>query len=434
MSQKTLGLGTLWTAIVAAGFVAGCSTDSTKTADVDAREAASETDARALAREGRAGAARLDQALKSLERGGDAKAALAELEAVLADKRTSMEDQDEARLGISAAREALGDVDGAVEALEELFQAHGDTTRFEGREIAEKRLRKLLTGSETTKDRFTPSERYAPSARALAPYFKADEKGSTLVDIYAFGDKGGGHADELGMFNVPAAKRDLLLEKCATCDQNLDMGRSFSRTNSWTAIPRAMGDAPADMPQIDRSMLVFYFDLGDDRVPSRYDEYLPIPSAEIVQHLERGEGLIAFKERPNAKPTLVLAAPRVAQLSLIEDAFAALTEMPKAPLVVTLAPELRSEEIQFAVRSVKADLRACYEDHLRGAPTAAGSIVFDFGIAPDGSITNVALDEKTTLKDEKLGACATGVMQKLRFPASPAGMTRVTYPLAFTPS
>lgn len=424
---KTLGLSAAMTV-----YLFGCANDRS-TRDVSEDVDVTRTDSREIVAAEPTVAAKLDRALKVLERGGDANEAVAALDALLGDTRATIEQQDEARLGLSAAREALGDADGAVDALEDLLQSHGDGGRFELRDVAEKRLRKLLTGREAEPSKYTPSERFAPVARALAPYFKSDDKGSTLVDIYAFGDKGGTHADDLGIFNIPAAKRAIFRESCSLCEQNLDLGRSFSRTGSWTAIPRAMGEAPADMPQIDRSMLVFYFDLGDDRVPSRYDEYLPIPSAEIVQHLERGEGLIAFRERPNAKPTIVLAAPRVAQLSAVENAFAQLTEMPKTPLVVTLSAGLQPEEIQGVVRASAKELRACYETLLKADPRASGAVAFDFVIGADGAVIKTsASNPKTTLVDPTFIGCTTTIIERLKFPA-PSKEISVTYPLSFTP-
>lgn len=426
MFLRTLGLGAAMTV-----YLFGCAEDRSSR-DADGPERTRET-GEELATATANVAARLDRALKLLDRGGDAKSAVADLDAVLADTRASLDQQDEARLGLSSARELLGDADGAVDALEELLQSHGDSGRFELRDVAEKRLRKLLTGREATGNHFAPSERYAPVARALAPYFKPDEKNATLIDIYAFGDKGGTHTDELGIFNIAGAKRDLFHESCSLCDENLDVGRSFSRAGSWTAIPRAMGEAPPDMPQIDRSMLVFYFDLGDDLVPSRYDEYLPIPSAEIVKHLEQGEGLIAFRERANAKPTIVIAAPRVAQLSAVEDAFAKLTEMPKTPVVVPLSVELKSEEIQGVIRGAKGDLRACYESLLKSDASASGSVVFEFTIGPDGAVAKIGVSEaKTTINDATFIGCATNVVGRLSFPATSKAVT-VTYPLTFTP-
>lgn len=416
-------------------LVGACGVDrSSRDEGVDAPEARAARAQPAAARPTQV-TLQLDQANKLLERGGDANAALATFEGIAANDQATLEEKDEARLGVSAAREALGDKDGAVEAIEELLQSHGDSGRFDGRDVAEKRLRKLLTGSETGTDKWSPSERYAPSAKALAPYFKPDAKNQTLVDIYAFGDQGGTRADELGIFNIPGAKRDLFRETCPLCEGGLDIGRSFTRSGSWTAIPRAMGEAPADMPQIDRSLLVFYFDLGDDRVPERYDEYLPIPSAEIVKHLEKGEGLIAFRERPNAKPTLVIAAPRVGQLDAVQEVFAQLTAMPTTPLSVPLSVALKPDEIQSVVRASRKEMRACYETLLKSDAKAAGSVVFEFSIAPDGSVVSATInDTKSTLRDPALWACTTDVVKSLKFPATNGEVVKVAYPMAFSPN
>ena len=272
----------------------------------------------AVAKNGQAGetegALRAEQGQKTLERGGDPSAAKANFEAALADPKLSQDEQDEARLGLSQACAALGDNEGAVSAVEQILKAHAQSTRFAARDATEKQLRKLLTGNEEEPHTsFAEAEHFAPVARALAPYFTADDKNQTLVDVYEFG-KRGSRSSELGIFNIGAAKRVMARDECALCDTNLHVGQSISGSDSWTAVPTAMGDTGADMPQIDRSLIVFYFDLDGDRVPARYDAYLPIPSAEIVSHLERGEGLIAMRERQDAKPTIVIAAPRVGQL------------------------------------------------------------------------------------------------------------------------
>src|SRR5689334_334355 len=55
----------------------------------------------------------LERGQKQLERGGDTTAARAAFEAVLADPSATIDEQDEARLGLSQAREILGDKEGA---------------------------------------------------------------------------------------------------------------------------------------------------------------------------------------------------------------------------------------------------------------------------------------------------------------------------------
>ena len=63
-------------------------------------------------------------------------------------------------------------------------------------------------------------------------------------------------------------------------------------------------------------MNVFYFDLESDRIPTRYEKYLPLDEKTIVSHLENGDGLIAAKERKGAPPAILIAAPRSARTSL----------------------------------------------------------------------------------------------------------------------
>ena len=376
-----------------------------------------------------AGSTSLERAQKALERGGDLNAAKQQFEAALADPSLSADEKDEARLGLSQAKAALGDTDGAVALVEQLLQTHGDSSRFAVRESAEKQLRKLLTGHEEDTSNFSISEHYAPVARALAPYFKPDEKGETLIDVYSFGDRGS--RDDLGIFNIAAAKRDMALEECAFCDQHNNFSRSMSSSGSWVSLPRAMGEAASDMPQADRSMLVFYMDLEANRVPSRYDAYLAIPSNEIVSHLERGEGLIAMRERPGAKPTIVIAAPRFGQLSAVTEAFSKLTSLPKTPLVVPVAAGLTPDEIKSTIRGAKSAEKRCYDTLLAKDPSASGQIVVSFSIDVEGNVRDARADDaKSTLKDGEMQNCVADAISHLTF-AKTGERINVSFPLMF---
>ncbi len=378
---------------------------------------------------------RLERAIRTLDRGGDAAEAKAELEGVLADTRATTEEQDDARLGLSRAREALGDKEGAIGAVEELLSSHAQDGRFAAREPAEKRLRFLLTGSESEGPSFSTTEKYAPVARALTTYFQPDEHGEILVDVLAFG-RNGEHLEDLGGFAIAAAKRDSLRQTWKASD-DVKVFQSISRTGSWVDLPRMFGETDRTMPQLDRSLLVFFFDLDADRVPSRYDEYLPMPSADIVARLEKGDGLIAMRERKGAKPTIVIAAPRVGQLVAVEEAFAKLSTLPKEPLSVTLDAHLTADEIQNVVRGSFSDAKHCYESLLERDPKAAGTVVMKFEVTPEGAAKSASEDDwksatKTTLTDPTLLECLADVVSKLKFPASGRTST-VAYPIAFSP-
>lgn len=415
-----------------AGFACTPKGDEKSQGAVTAAPAETEAEAAPAARKVDNGpSARLEGALRALDRGTEIDTAKHDLEAVLADDRTSLDEQDEARIGLSRARESLGDKEGAILAIEELLAAHPDSGRFPAREAATKRLRKLLTGSDADLPTLFTNEPYAPVAKALANYFNADEQGETLVDVLAFGANGQ-KLEEGGTFAIAAAKRDILRNACSFCENSSKVFQSISRTGSWTDIPRMTGEIEPTMPQIDRSMVVVLFDLEQNRVPSRYDEYLAMPSAEIAEHLEKGEGIIALRERKGAKPTIVIAAPRTGQLPLVEEAFTKLTAFPKDPVVVPLEQKLLPDEIQGVVRANFGAFRKCYEELLSGDPHAGGKVMLKFEIAADGKVGNVSTDApETSLTDEKTLTCMTSAVSKLSFPAS-GHSTKVGYPILFS--
>ena len=374
---------------------------------------------------------RLETALRSLDRGTDIDGARRALESVISDESATPDEQDEARIGLSRARESLGDKEGAITAIEELIASHASNGRFPAREAAVKRIRKLLTGSDAEPPTLFGNEPYAPVAKALAGYFDPDEEGDTLIDVLAFGSNGDS-LEQNKSFAIAAAKRDLLRQACSFCENSTKVFQSISRSGSWVDMLRVTGEVEPSMPQLDRSMVVVLFDLESNRVPSRYDEYLALPSAEIAAHLEKGEGLIAVRERKGARPTIVIAAPRTGQLPAMEEAFSKLTTIPKEPLVVAVEPKLTGNEIQGVVRANFGLFRSCYEELLKRDSKAGGKVNLKFEIAADGTISTVGTDPAdTTLADEKAVSCMVEHTSHLRFPAS-GHSTKVGYPVVFS--
>jgi hypothetical protein len=272
-----------------------------------------------------------------------------------------------------------------------------------------------------------PSEAPAPITTALADLFPADENGHVLVDVFAFGR---GRGDNHGIFEIAEAKRQKMEMDLGG---KISVGQSISSTDSWVGLPRAMGETEGDMPQADRSLLVFYYDLADLKVPSRYDDYLPMPSDDIAEVLERGEGLVMAKKRNGAKPTIVIAAPRRAQLDLVEEAFSKMTEVPWEAVSIPLEKKLRPREIQATVRAARNEMRACYEAALKNDKTLAGSVELEFVIEPDGTVGKHAIGAKSTLPDPAVGKCLDQMVSTLSFPAFGGEKITVTYPLAFSP-
>ena len=362
--------------------------------------------------------------------GRDVPAARAALEEVVRDPTTAPEQRDQARLALSRALEAQGDKEGAIATVEALLASHELGTRFPQEEAAAARLRKLVTGSEG-KARTRPEDTRGapPMARALAKYFPVprDAKKEIEVELLMIGGDEAA-SDRIGTFAIDRALRQERRDACPLCDDNLSIGRHSSRHGSWVALPQARS-------RLGRALVVYYFDLGDGRVPARYDADLPIPSAEIAAHLERGEGLVVARERPGAPPVIVIAAPREAQLVQVEEAFSEMKALPLTPTTVTVKPGLSAGEIQTVVRSAFQSYRACYEALLSRSPGAGGKAPMKFAVLGDGSVQGVEIDAATaTLRDPTFDACMIAATSALTFPATgEGGKMTVTYPIDFAP-
>jgi hypothetical protein len=373
-----------------------------------------------------AGKLELERAIRRVDRLEGLAEVRKDLEALLRDGRLSPDDQAEAYLTLSRAADALGDREGAITTLEDLLALRASEERSNGVERAERALRFLLTGHEDEQDvRLPASAATAPIANALAGYFTADDTGRVLVDVLAIGM---GSRRGPGIYDIAEAKRSVL-EQDLTAKVNI--ARSIS-SDDWMALPRTLGEKRSDMPHPDRSLLVFYFDLGDRRVPSRYDEYLPIPSDEIVARLERGEAFVAARQRPNGRPTIVLAAPRAAQLELVEEAFTKMTALPVQPVTVPIENRLLPTEIQGHVRRARGAMAKCYEDALKRVPTLSGKITLAFEIDGAGRVGKLEL-EPVGLDEPALLTCVRDVTEGIRFPATGGPSLEVHYPIAMTP-
>jgi hypothetical protein len=371
-------------------------------------------------------ALRIEQALRLLDVGRDAAGAQAMLDEALHDPALTPDERDEATLGLSRAIEAQGDKEGAIRKVEDLLASHANDRRWPLENVAADRLHKLVTGKDpqqtSTVERDEPT---APFARVLAPYFTPGADGRYEVTVLQFGGtKGVG--DRLGAFNIDGGIREIRREQCPLCEERISVSSTTSREHSWTDIPK-------NRAQLGSALTVFYFDLDGWRVPARYDAYLPLPSAQIVERLERGEGLIAARERPGSPPVILIAAPRRAQHAAVEETLAAMTSLPTEPVTVAVTPTLRPEEIQTVVRGARGAHKACYEGLLARSPRAEGKISLKFSIDASGRTADVAsVPESPALDDATFVQCLNGVVSGLQFPAT-GKTTTVVYPLAVSP-
>lgn len=415
LSILTLGIGAI---VLTAGL--GCGSAESGDVSIAPPESAPAPQASSSA------GLRIEQALRLLDAGRGAAEAQVILDEVLRDPALTPDERDEATLGLSRALEAQGDKEGAIRRVEDLLAAHANDRRWPLERAAEARLQKLVTGKDAQQtSNVERDEPTAPFARLLAPYFTPGADGRYEVTVLEFGGTRG-VGDQLGTFNIGGGIRELRRAECPLCDDKLSVSSTTSREHSWT-------DIPQNRAQIGSALAVFYFDLDGWRIPARYDAYLPLPSATIVEHLERGEGLIAARERPGAPPAILIAAPRRAQHAAVEEALAAMTKLPVEPVTVAVTPDLRKEEIQAVVRGARGAYKVCYEAMLKRSPAAEGKLNLKFSIEADGSTADVSTAaESAALDDATLLQCMTAATAALRFPAT-GKSTTVTYPLAVSP-
>jgi hypothetical protein len=393
-------------------------------------------------------ALRIEQAERKLDLGRDLPEARQALSLALKDPAATPALRDQAKLGLSRVSEAEGDLEAATAAIEALLAEHGDSqlpvevrARSLGeveslsddqpwplREAAEKRLRKLVTGSEAEPPSFKLEEpqKASPFAFALSAYYPKPEASRREINISMLAFGGSNEVSkQLGTFAIGRAIGELRRKACPTCDENLRVNTSSSHTSGWIGIPK-------NRARLASSLAIFYFDLASQRIPARYDAELPIPSAEIIAHLSRGSGLVAVREREGAPPAILIAAPRQALFPAVEAALAAMKSVPKEPVVVSLSQSLTAAEIQTVVRGAFPTYRACYEELLGRNPTAAGSIPLKFTVQSDGSVSALQIDAAATLHDATFDQCMVATTSPLVFPSAPSPST-VTYPIAFAP-
>lgn len=365
-----------------------------------------------------------EQAERKLDVGQDLAGAASALRAITTDKTAPLDVRCRAGLALSRAEERLGNKDAAVRAVEAVLAAHEGDHNWGGSKVAEARLRALLTGSEKAPPTLErPSEPTSEFAKLLMPYFPTKKGERTEVMLTSFGRDEEASA-RLGTFAIAATMRAHARDVCPLCKDDINVGTSSSGFGSWTSIPSAVS-------RMQKSVVVLYTHLGDP-IPAWFDRYLPAPMADVKAHLERGEGLISVKIREGAPPVILIAAPREAQLPVVEEALSKMTSLPAAPVVVPVKPNLAPQEIQSIVRRHFRDFRACYEDLLRTDPQAEGRVEASFDIEGDGRVSDLAIQGSGAMEQRSAVTCMTTAFQAMQFPAT-GTKTTVKYPVQFTP-
>ncbi len=364
----------------------------------------------------------VEQAERDVDLDRSVPAARALLSDRVANGALSLDARDEATFALARASHELGDDEGAVVALEGLLAQHAGDARWPLGDASAKMLRDLLVHEEAPPTGMFEQAVVAPVARAMMGYFPNVSKGPVHVDIVTIGG-GDVTSARLGTFNLAGALHGERVDHCASCGPVDGDDVSNERAADWTGLA-------ALRSRVANALTVVYFTL-EDRVPDRYDDALAMPSSEIVRRLDRGEAFAVARERPGTPPVVLIAAPGTSQLRAVEEALAAQTTLPLAPLQVKVSASITPSEIQHAVRSEFGRFRSCYMSLLARSPDAEGRVTASL-IIEGGRAQNLHVDLDPPLREAKFQSCVTDAFAALTFPVRP-GSVSVIYPISLSP-
>lgn len=362
----------------------------------------------------------VEDAVADAETGRDVAATRTRLEALVVD--TSLPKSDHAKIALALSRLVeSSDHERAVTLAEDAVASGGEN--------ADRRLFALLTGAKPPSPyRRGPIVPASAFARALTKYFPAaTSENAVEVKIHRFGGSDEGGPWPSGTYDVGAALRDIASEACGFCDDpKTSIHTSSSRLSSWAMIPSALGE-------LERSLVVTYVD-AEMLPPARYEKWFAASIAEMKSAFDLGQGLVAVKERPGAPPLVTIAAPRVAQLPLVEAKLAAMDELPLSARRVDVPAPLTRDEIRMVIRSRWGAFRRCYDELATRKPAAEGTLELAFSITGDGATKDVTSTVGPALDDASFRSCAVAAANATRFPSWSRDRSKVTtvrYPFVF---
>lgn len=399
-------------------LLAGCGTSSAPSIDAPKEATAPATSYGFLANENELS---LDVIRADLDLGKDPTAARASLIARLESHQLKSDSEIDAWMLRARAEEAQADIASATASIEVALAKIGNDRDSVRQREAEKTLRRLLGVAARTPHHRASNDVIAPVARALSAAYPTTETTDVHLQILRFGGDER-VADELGTYHLADALKEAA-EKVVSSKEPPSVHTQESHFSDWIAIPGASADLPT-------SLVVLYYDSEGGKIATRYERYLPMPSAEIDRRLARGEGVIVVQTRPHAPPVVLLAAPRPGQLEAVERSFAALATLPTGPVKVDLPKHLTPREIQNAMRDDFPAFRACYAPHI--GQKLVGTAILNFAIDGDGAVRKSGVSLDASLKNSELESCLTHETDRVQFPKTHTeGETTVHYPIQF---
>ena len=97
------------------------------------------------------------------------------------------------------------------------------------------------------------------------------------------------------------------------------------------------------------------------------------------------------------------------------------------------SPEMYRDDTQKVLESKHAEIRACYDQVLKGSPGTGGKVTVKFDVAEDtGKIQNVNVDPATTTAPPAIGECVKKNIEGLVLTPPDQRLGQATFEYDFT--
>lgn len=96
------------------------------------------------------------------------------------------------------------------------------------------------------------------------------------------------------------------------------------------------------------------------------------------------------------------------------------------------SPEMYRDDTTKVLETKQADIRACYDDVLKGSPGAGGKVTIKFEIETEGGkIQNVIVDKPSTTAPDAVGECVRKNVEGLAITPPDGRLGQATYVYEF---
>jgi len=97
------------------------------------------------------------------------------------------------------------------------------------------------------------------------------------------------------------------------------------------------------------------------------------------------------------------------------------------------SPEMYRDDTTKVLETKQADIRACYDDVLKGAPGSGGRVTVNFEVETEnGKIQNVVVDKSATTAPDAVGECVRKNIEGLAINPPDKRLGQATYVYEFS--